>query len=73
MSSRGISVRRVKMMYKTKPHGAHEVWVIEDAIKFGNRIYEIQDIQGHIALTGEELQSLQDIIYAELKRDGRDE
>ncbi len=49
----------MRVMHSTKPHGEHEVMLLEDNRKAVQRIYEISDLaNGRIGLTGAEFESL---------------
>ena len=59
----------MRVMHSTKPHGEHEVMLLEDNRKAVQRIYEISDLaNGRIGLTGAEFESLMEWWASERKR-----
>lgn len=60
--------------YRTRPHGEHEIRLIEDRVKVGNRIYDVRGHSGaRLGFTGEEMASLADWWARETFRTGTDE
>lgn len=59
----------MRILHTTRPHGEHEVMLVEDNRRAAQRIYEISDLaNGRIGLTGAELESMMEWWSAERKR-----
>lgn len=59
----------MRVLHTTRPHGEHEVMLLEDNRRAAQRIYEISDLaNGRIGLTGAEFESMMEWWSAERKR-----
>jgi hypothetical protein len=58
--------------FKTRPHGEHEIRLIEDAVNSLDRIYVIEQGNQQIGILGSELTSLVNWFEDEKKRIGQD-
>ena len=62
----------MRILLKTKPHGSHTVFLVEDAASPNNRIYEIHGEGGGLPLLGSELDSVVNWWLKERERRGQD-